>query len=70
MPNPSQVHLKDVYDVVNRIEDKLDRRISNLENDVEVLKENQSRALGILAVLSLFFSAVAGWVWNKVVGSQ
>lgn len=34
----AQITLKDIYDVVNRLEDKVDDRFSNIEVDVEAVK--------------------------------
>ena len=34
----AQVTLKDIYDVVNRLEDKVDDRFHNIEVDVETVK--------------------------------
>lgn len=63
-----KVTLRDVYDAVNRLEDKFSKRMDDVEEDVDGLKNNQNRAFGVLAVMSLFFSAIAGWVWNKLTG--
>lgn len=38
----SGITLKDIYDVVNRLEDKVDDRFSNIESDVEVVKTRVS----------------------------
>ena len=53
-----RVSLKDVLDVVNRIEDKMTKRIEDTEKRVDVLESFQSRALGILSVVTVFFSLV------------
>lgn len=34
----AQITLKDIYDVVNRLEDKVDDRFQNIEVDVESVK--------------------------------
>lgn len=69
MPSQSNVTLRDIYEVVERLENKMDQRIKELENDVEQIKDNQNKALGVVAVLSLFFSAAATWMWNKLTGA-
>lgn len=38
----SGITLKDIYDVVNRLEDKVDDRFSNIESDVEIVKTRVS----------------------------
>ena len=63
-----RVSLKDVLDVVNRIEDKMTKRIEDTEKRVDVLESFQSRALGILSVVTVFFSLVATWIWGKLTG--
>ena len=60
------VTLRDVYDAVNRIEDKLTKRIDNVEEDVNELQSFQNRILGIATVLSVFISGAATFVWQKI----
>ena len=64
------VTLRDVYDAVNRIEDKLTKRIDIVEEDVDELQSFQNRILGIATVLSVFISGAATFVWEKITKSS
>lgn len=66
MSNKTDVTLKDVYDVVNRIEDKLTKRIEEAEQEIEELQNFQNRVLGISMALSVFISGAATFIWNKI----
>lgn len=48
--------------------DNIEKRVCTLEDDSEELKGFQNKALGILAFIALFASAVAAWVWDKIIG--
>lgn len=60
------ITLKDVYDAVNRVEDKMDRRFTPLENRVDTLEDFKGRALGVLGIVSFVGSAIFSWGWNKL----
>jgi len=64
--NEDKVTLRDIYDAVNRIEDKLTKRIDGIEEDVDELQSFQNRVLGISMALSVFISGAATFVWNKI----
>jgi len=55
MPTPT---LKDIYDVMNRLEDKLDRRMCNAENRIDGLETFRDNLLGKMAVFSTIVTAV------------
>jgi len=63
----SKITLKDIYDIVNRLEDKTDKRICLLEekiNGLESFKDNLVGKITLMTgVLSLTFSLV--WQWFK-----
>lgn len=61
-----RVTLRDIYDVVNRLEDKFDGRLKAVEQDVEDIKTCQNRAIGIASVLASFVSLIATFIWNKL----
>lgn len=63
-----RVTLKDVYEVVNRIEDKMSQRIAETERRVDILESFQSRTLGVLSIITVFISLAATWVWGKITG--
>lgn len=60
---------KDLWDVSNRIEEKLDRKLEAIEHRLYSLESYQNRAAGIVTVIALFASAIAAWVWTKIIGS-
>lgn len=65
MPN---VTLKDIYDVVNRLEDKVDCRLTAVEKSVDELQSFQNKVLGIASIAAIFVSAIVTYVWNRIVG--
>jgi len=60
------VTLRDVYDAVNRLEDKFSKRLDDVEDDVENLKSFQNKSLGILSILSLFVGSISSYIWSKL----
>lgn len=62
----SRVTLKDIYDALNRVEDKYDRRFDNIEKDIDDLQKFQNKALGVLMVVASFVSVAINYIWNKV----
>ena len=60
------ITLKDVYDAVNRVEDKMDKRITPLESRIDNLEDFKGRALGIFGVISFLGSAVFSWAWERI----
>ncbi len=64
-----RVTLRDVYDAINRVESKYDRRLERIEQDIDQIKSFQNKAYGVVGMLSMFVSAAASYVWNKVVNN-
>lgn len=64
------VSLRDVYDIVDRLEKKILPEIKQNREDIDALQATLNKAYGVMAVLSLFFSAVAGYIWNKIIGNH
>lgn len=69
--------MQDVLRAVNRIEDKLDDRLTELdhkidkrfvdvEKDVSELKKFQNKAIGVLAILGIGFQLAINWAWEKI----
>lgn len=65
----SKITLRDVYDAIQRVEDKYDRRFEGIEANITKLQEFQNKTLGILGVVSVFISLAATWVWQKLTNS-
>lgn len=71
------VTLRDVYEIMQRVEDKVDKKIAELEDKIEKqslkidrLEAFNNRTLGVLAVGSAFVSLIATFIWNKIVGHE
>lgn len=62
----SQVTLQDVYQAINRVEDKMDARLKDMEKDIDELQTFQNRTMGMATVLAGFVSAAVTFVWNKI----
>lgn len=60
------ISLKDIYDVVNRMEDKMDKRLNAIEGRVDVLEDFRGWILGGLTIIGIFVSGFATWVWKKL----
>jgi hypothetical protein len=70
MTSRDTVSLRDIYEAVERVEEKMTKRIEKVETDVNVLQGFQNRALGVVGVVSLFASAIASFIWEKIVGGK
>jgi len=53
--------LKDVYEIVNRLEDKMDAILKEHANKIDCLENGQAKMFGGLAVVA----AVWSWVFSK-----
>lgn len=65
-----KVTLRDIYRAVERVEDKMDKRIETLEKDVDSLKAFQNRTLGIAGLFATVVSLASTYIWNKITGQQ
>jgi hypothetical protein len=61
-----RITLKDIYEVVNRLEEKMDKRMCRVEERVDILEDFKSKILGIVTIVSLVSGAVFSWFWEKV----
>lgn len=64
-----QVTLNDIYQVVNRLEDKMDDRLKEVEGRVNILEDFRGKALGIMAVVMFVLSGIFTWVWERITKS-
>jgi len=60
--------LRDIYNAVNSLDAKWDKRMEKTETKVEKLESNQDKAFGILAVFSVFSGFISKFVWEKITG--
>jgi hypothetical protein len=62
----SKVSLKDIYDVVNRLEDKMDKRLCDVETRVNVLEDFKGKMAGMTAIISTIFGALVSWFIKEI----
>jgi len=60
------VSVADVYEIVERIERKLDKRVDGIEERLYNAEGFINRARGVLIVLGIFTASIGAWVWQKV----
>ena len=65
----SKVTLRDIYTVVNRLEDKVDRKYENIDERVNTLESFKDNLLGKITlfagIISLSFTIIFQWVKEK-----
>lgn len=62
------VSLRDIYEAVNSLENKMEIRMDKMDNRVNALEGFRDKTLGIVAVASLFISLAVNLVWEKLTG--
>lgn len=62
----SSVSLRDIYEAVGRLEEKLDKRMTRNEDRLENLESFKDRSLGIISIASLIVGGVFTWIWKQV----
>ena len=66
MTTTNKVTLKDVYEVVNRLEDKVDRVHTEMRNDIDELQSFKSKALGIAGIIGGAASLLGSWLLKQI----
>lgn len=61
-----RVTLREVYDIVERIEGKFDKRFNDHEQRIRANEGWKNRAIGVAGILSAFVSIMASWLWNAI----
>lgn len=64
MKDTSYQLLKDVHEVVARIEDKVDKRFLNVEKRVDVVEDFQSNLAGKMTVLGSILVLAVNFLWD------
>ena len=64
----SKVTLNDIYAVMNRLEDKMDARVSEIEKRVDILEDFRSKLLGMSALVAALTGTLTAWIWKKIAG--
>ena len=60
--------LRDIYNIVDRLENKMDKRLCSLENRTDKIEDIQARMLGAVSIMALFVGGAVTWVWQKITG--
>ena len=58
--------LKDIYNIVDRLEQKMDKRLCEVEKRTDILEEKQSKILGAVSIIALFVGGAVTWFWETV----
>lgn len=65
-----RVSLRDIYSAVNRIEDKFDKRLDEMDREIANVKSFQNKTLGVLTAVSIFIGGFSSFVWDKILGKH
>lgn len=65
-----KVTLRDVYDIVNKLDEKLDRRFVEMDRRVDAIESFKNKALGVASIFAIFSSVVTTYIWERLVGKQ
>lgn len=65
-----RVTLRDIYEIVNRLEEKMDDKIALIDDRVGAIESFQNKILGIGAVLSAILGMGGAWFWTKLTGGK
>ncbi len=61
-----QITLQDIYQVVNRVEDKMDERLKVVEAKVDKLEDLGSKIVVVWGFVSVLLTATFTWAWSKI----
>lgn len=70
MSKSSYEILCEVLTRLDRLEDKLDKRVTSLENRVDIIEDFRSRILGVAVVIGAISGSVVHWVWMRITGEK
>ena len=70
MVNNNRATIQDVYVIVNRLEDKLDKRLCDLDHRVDRLENFQSYIVGVAGVIGAIAGGAISVTWQKIIGKQ
>jgi len=61
-----KITLRDIYEVVEKYNDKIDKRMCELEDRVNILENFKARVLGMAAVIAAFVGSFTAWIWKRL----
>jgi len=62
----NDITLRDIYEVVEKYNEKLDKRMCELEDRVSLLENFKARVLGMAAVIAAFVGSATAWIWKQI----
>lgn len=60
------VTLRDVYAVMQRVEDKMDKRFEETDGRIDKIEGFQNKLMGIASILSVLFASGISFIYNKL----
>ena len=60
------VNLRDIYDIVERLENKLDVRLKEVEKRTDNLENFNSKMTGVWLGITSLISLLGSWIWTKI----
>jgi len=60
------VNLRDIYDIVERLENKLDVRLKDVEKRTDNLENFNSKMTGVWLGITSLISLLGSWIWTKI----
>jgi len=60
------VNLRDIYDIVERLENKIDKRIVVAESKIDKLESFNNKAIGVWLATTAIISIASSWIVQKV----
>lgn len=64
------VSLRDIYEAVNSLEQKMTKSLDKIDERVNKLESFRDKTLGMVAILTSFISLAINFIWEKVVGKS
>ena len=68
MKNSDRVSLRDIYEAVGKLEDKIDRKIEGIQTEVNGLQSFRDRWLGYVSAISFIITLTFSLIWKKITG--
>lgn len=62
----TNVNLRDIYDIVERLENKIDKRIIVAETKIDKLESFNNKAIGVWLTITAFISIASSWIVQKI----
>lgn len=70
MSNNSKVTIRDIYDIVERVEAKIDKRLEKLEYQVDANTGFRNQMLAIAGVIGAIAGGAISIFWDTVTGEK